>query len=209
MTTPADWLRRLPRALHPLTAPPAGPGWNLPDLADLLPPEPLRPAAVLVGLVERGDALQVLLTRRHEQLRHHAGQISFPGGRIEAGDAGPVAAALREAHEEVGLAPALVEPLGFLDPFVTITGFHVMPVVARIRSGFVPTPDPGEVDEVFEAPLDFLLDVRNHRYESAFFKGRTRHYWAMPYGERFIWGATAGMLVTFQRLMHWGQSAGV
>ena len=199
MTTPADWLRRLPRALHPLTAPPAGPGWNLPDLADLLPPDPLRPAAVLVGLVERGDALQVLLTRRHEQLRHHAGQISFPGGRIEAGDAGPVAAALREAHEEVGLAPALVEPLGFLDPFVTITGFHVMPVVARIGAGFVPTPDPGEVDEVFEAPLDFLLDPASERNFEAEFAGRVRRIVEMQYGAYRIWGATAAMLVNLRR----------
>jgi len=199
VTTPADWLRRLPRALHPLTAPPAGPGWNLPDLADLLPPDPLRPATVLVGLVERGDALQVLLTRRHEQLRHHAGQISFPGGRIEAGDAGPVAAALREAHEEVGLAPALVEPLGFLDPFVTITGFHVMPVVARIRAGFVPTPDPGEVDEVFEAPLDFLLDPASERNFEAEFAGRVRRIVEMQYGAYRIWGATAAMLVNLRR----------
>jgi 8-oxo-dGTP pyrophosphatase MutT (NUDIX family) len=199
VTTPADWLRRLPRALHPLAAPPAGPGWNLPELADLLPPEPLRPAAVLVGLVERGDALQVLLTRRHEQLRHHAGQISFPGGRIEAEDAGPVAAALREAHEEVGLAPALVEPLGFLDPFVTITGFHVMPVVARIRSGFVPAPDPGEVDEVFEAPLDFLLDPATERNFEAEFAGRVRRIVEMQYGAYRIWGATAAMLVNLRR----------
>jgi 8-oxo-dGTP pyrophosphatase MutT (NUDIX family) len=159
----------------------------------------LRPAAVLVALVDRGDGLQVLLTRRHEQLRHHAGQISFPGGRIEADDAGPVAAALREAHEEVGLAPALVEPLGFLDPFVTITGFHVMPVVALIQPGFVPAPDPGEVDEVFEAPLDFLLDPASERNFEAEFAGRVRRIVEMQYGAYRIWGATAAMLVNLRR----------
>ena len=199
MTAPADWLRRLPRALHPLAAPPAGPGWNLPDLVDLLPPEPLRPAAVLVGLVERSSGLQVLLTRRHEQLRHHAGQISFPGGRIEDADGGPVVAALREAHEEIGLAPHLVEPLGFLDPFVTITGFHVMPVVARIGEGFVAVPDPGEVDEVFEAPLAFLLDPASERTFEAEFAGRIRRIVEMQYGAYRIWGATAAMLVNLRR----------
>jgi 8-oxo-dGTP pyrophosphatase MutT (NUDIX family) len=196
---PADWLRRLPRALHPLASPPAGPGWNLPDLVDLLPPEPLRPAAVLIGLIERPDGLQVLLTRRHEQLRHHAGQICFPGGRIESGDADAVAAALREAHEEVGLAPGIVEPLGFLDPFVTITGFHVMPVVARIGAGFVAVPDPDEVDEVFEAPLAFLLDPASEHAFEAEFAGRARRIVEMQYGAYRIWGATAAMLVNLRR----------
>jgi 8-oxo-dGTP pyrophosphatase MutT (NUDIX family) len=199
VTAPAGWPHRLPRALYPLDSPPAGPGWNLPDLADLLPPEPLRPAAVLVGVVERPHGAQVLLTRRHEQLRHHAGQISFPGGRIEAADAGPVAAALREALEEVGLRPEHAEPLGFLDPFVTITGFHVMPVVARIDPGFAPVPDPNEVDEVFEAPLGFLLDPGNERHFEAEFAGRVRRIVEMRYGAYRIWGATAAMLVNFRR----------
>lgn len=199
MTTPADWLRRLPRALHPLDAPPTGPCWNLPELVDILPPEPLRPSAVLVGLIERPDGLQVLLTRRHERLRHHAGQISFPGGRIEGDDDGPVAAALREAHEEVGLASALVEPLGFLDPFVTITGFHVIPVVARIADGFVAVADPGEVDEVFEAPLAFLLDPATEHVFEAEFAGRVRRIIEMQYGSYRIWGATAAMLVNLRR----------
>jgi 8-oxo-dGTP pyrophosphatase MutT (NUDIX family) len=199
VTAPAGWPHRLPRALHPLDKPPSGPGWNLPELADLLPPEPLWPAAVLVGVVERASGAQVLLTRRHEQLRHHAGQISFPGGRIEAADAGPVAAALREAREEVGLRPEHAEPLGFLDPFVTITGFHVVPVVARIDPAFAPVRDPQEVDEVFEAPLAFLLDPGNERHFEAEFAGRLRRIVEMRYGDYRIWGATAAMLVNFRR----------
>jgi 8-oxo-dGTP pyrophosphatase MutT (NUDIX family) len=199
VTLPADWLRRLPRALHPLVDPPIGDGWNLTEIADLLPPGPLRPAAVLVGLIERPGGTHVLLTRRHEQLRHHAGQIAFPGGRIEPHDDGAIGAALREAHEEVGLATAHAEPLGFLDPFVTITGFHVVPVVARVHTDFLPVPDPGEVDEVFEAPLAFLLDPANERNFEAEFGGRTRRIVEMQYGAYRIWGATASMLVNFRR----------
>ena len=198
MIVAADWSRRLPRALHPLDAPPTGPAWNLPELEDLLPPEPLRPAAVLIGLVERAQGMQVLLTRRHEQLRHHAGQISFPGGRIEAADAGPVAAALRESHEEIGLALAQVTPIGFLDPFVTITGFHVMPVVAHVDAEFAAVADPNEVDEVFEAPLAFLLDPDNERHFEAEFAGRRRRIVEMQFGTYRIWGATAAMLVNLR-----------
>ena len=110
-------------------------------------------------------------------------------------------APLREAAVLVGLVASQASPVGFLDPLCTITGFRVLPLVAMVDPEFVPRPDPGEVAEVFEVPLDFLLDTRNHRYESAFFKGRMRKYWAMPYGERFIWGATAGMLVTFHRIL--------
>ena len=162
MSPPFELLERIPQALHPLDRPPPGPGWNHAELADLLPAGlPLRQAAVLVALVERPGGPQVLLTRRTEALRHHAGQIAFPGGRIENSDADPVEAALREAHEEVGLAGALSTPQGYLDPFVTITGFHVFPVVASVAGGFVPVPDPGEVAEAFEVPLGFLLDPAN------------------------------------------------
>ena len=194
-----DPLERLDRALHPLAEPPAGPGWNRADLFDLLPPEfPLRPAAVLVALVDRATGPHVLLTRRTEALRHHAGQVSFPGGRIEADDASPVAAALREAREEVGLDAALSTPRGYLDPFVTITGFHVMPVVATVAGGYVPRHDPSEVAEVFEVPLPFVLDPANVHERVVDWQGRRRCLLEFRYGSHVIWGATAAMLVNFR-----------
>lgn len=195
-----DPLERLDRALHPLAEPPAGPGWNRADLFDLLPPEfPLRPAAVLVALVDRAAGLHVLLTRRTEALRHHAGQVSFPGGRIEADDASPVAAALREAHEEVGLAASLSRPRGYLDPFVTITGFHVMPVVATVAGEYVARIDPSEVAEAFEVPLSFVLDPDNVHERDVDWQGRQRRLVEFRYGTHHIWGATAAMLVNFRK----------
>lgn len=195
-----DPLERLPRALHPLATPPSGPGWNLEELRDLLPdPQAaLRPASVLIALVERSGQQQVILTRRTEALRHHAGQISFPGGRIEASDIDPVAAALREAHEEVGLLPAYATPLGYLDPFATITGFHVYPVVARVHPDFVARRDPSEVDEVFEAPLSFLLEPGNARRFEVDYRGRKRSLVEFLYRDYRIWGATAAMLVNLR-----------
>lgn len=190
---------RLPQALHPLAMPPAGPGWNHAELADLLPEQALRPAAVLLGLIERADGLHVLLTRRTEALRHHAGQVSFPGGRIEPCDADPAAAALREAEEEVGLPRALAEPLGYLDPFVTITGFHVFPLVARVDATFTPHIDPSEVAEAFEVPLDFLLDPGNLRHHDMHYQGRSRRVLEFTYGGHRIWGATAAMLLNFRQ----------
>jgi 8-oxo-dGTP pyrophosphatase MutT (NUDIX family) len=197
----AERLDRFARALHALGSPPSGPGWNLAELQDLLPDQgrQLRPAAVLVGLVEREGEWQVLLTRRNDSLRHHAGQISFPGGRIEAGDADPMRAALREAEEEVGLAADCVVPLGYLDPFVTITGFHVFPVVAHIHAGFAPTLDPAEVAEAFEVPLGFLLDRDNARRLEVDYRGGKRALIEFRYGDYRIWGATAAMLVNFRQ----------
>ena len=191
---------RLSRALHLPSAPPQGPGWNHADIAELLPEggRNLRAAAVLVGLVDRGAGEQVLLTRRNEGLRHHGGQISFPGGRIEAGDADPVAAALREAHEEIGLAPALAQPLGYLDPFTTITGFHVYPVVAQVAADFQAVPDPSEVDEVFEVPLSFLLEPDNARRVELEFRGARRSVLEFRVGDWCVWGATAAMLVNLR-----------
>jgi 8-oxo-dGTP pyrophosphatase MutT (NUDIX family) len=202
VTAPADWLHRLPRALHPLAAPPAGPGWNLPELADLLPPEPLRPAAVLVALLERADGLQVLLTRRHENLRHHAGQISFPGGRIELSDDGPREAALREAYEEIGLDSRFVSVAGYLPDHVIVSGFLVTPVVAFVRPGFELLLDSGEVESTFEVPLNFLFDPRNHRMRRRRIGTSTQEIEVIdiPFGEHNIWGATAGMIFTLYRL---------
>jgi len=161
----------------------------------------LTPAAVLLLVVNHAADPTVVFTQRTAHLADHAGQISFPGGRSEDADESPEHTALREAHEEIGIDPARVEVLGRLPEYHTGTGYRVTPVVGWAEPPITYRPDPHEVADVFEVPLAFLLDSGNHRYESAFFKGRMRHYWAMPYGERFIWGATAGMLVTFHRIL--------
>ena len=161
----------------------------------------LTPAAVLLLVVNHAADPTVVFTQRTAHLADHAGQISFPGGRSEDADESPEHTALREAHEEIGIDPARVEVLGRLPEYHTGTGYRVTPVVGWAEPPITYKPDPHEVADVFEVPLAFLLDAGNHRYESAFFKGRMRHYWAMPYGERFIWGATAGMLVTFHRIL--------
>jgi 8-oxo-dGTP pyrophosphatase MutT (NUDIX family) len=184
---------------------------DLPPLADLLTADdlekqneasrqPLKPAAVLLLVVNRAEPT-VVFTQRTAHLADHAGQIALPGGRYESEDRNPETTALREAREEIGLDSGRVQLLGRLPEYLTSTGYAVTPVVGWAEPPLTYVPDPHEVAEVFEVPLAFLLDVRNHRYESAFYRGRMRHYWAMPFGERFIWGATAGMLVTFQRLM--------
>jgi 8-oxo-dGTP pyrophosphatase MutT (NUDIX family) len=163
-----------------------------PDLYD--PSRPMKRAAVLVPLIEARGPLSVLLTRRTTHLRDHAGQIAFPGGRIEPGDADAIACALRESEEEVGLDRAAVRPLGRLDVYVTRTGFEVTPVVGLVRGPVTPAPDPFEVAEVFEVPLGFFLDPRNRRIHSRDYQGKTRHFYVYPYGNYYIWGATAGML---------------
>lgn len=188
-------LDALARVLHPLAAPPTDAGWNLDELEGLVTPATCAPAAVLLGVVARADGLHVLLTRRIEGLRQHGGQVSFPGGRVDAGDADAVAAALRETYEEVRIEPSLVKPIGYLDPLVTITGFRIMPVVARLDPDYVAVPDPREVAEVFEAPLDFLLDARNRHRLDFEHAGRLRQVWEYRYPSQRIWGATASMLV--------------
>jgi len=160
-----------------------------------------QPAAVLVPLVGHDDGLSVLLTRRTQHLAHHAGQVSFPGGRAEAEDTGPVATALRESWEEIGLAPESVEILGLLAPYQTVTGFLVTPVVGFVRPPLSLQPDPAEVDEIFEVPLDFFLNRANHQRHSRVYQGQRRYYYALPYGDYYIWGATAAMLVGFVRVI--------
>lgn len=155
---------------------------------------PLSPAAVLVPLVAYEDGVRVLFTRRTDRLSHHSGQISFPGGRVDAGDGDLVACALREAEEEIGLERRFVRVLGALDCYITVTGFAVTPVVAAVTPGFRLRIDPAEVAEAFDVPLEFLLDAANHRRDSGVFNGVERHWWAMRYGGYYIWGATAGML---------------
>jgi 8-oxo-dGTP pyrophosphatase MutT (NUDIX family) len=161
----------------------------------------LRAAAVLVPLIGRADGLTVLLTRRTEHLVHHAGQVSFPGGRAEADDNGPVATALRESQEEIGLAPEGVEVLGLLAPYQTGTGFRVIPVVGFVKPPVQLQADPNEVDEIFEVPLAFLLNPANHQRHSRVYQGQRRYYYAMPYGDYYIWGATAAMLVGLARTL--------
>lgn len=152
-----------------------------------------KPASVLVPVVDRGEPT-ILLTQRTADLASHAGQVAFPGGRIDPGDESPVAAALREAKEEVGLAPVLVEPIGYLDLYLTFSGFRILPTVARVKPEFTLTLNPGEVTAAFEVPLAFLMDPQNHQRKTRDWKGIARDYYAMPFGERYIWGITAGIL---------------
>ncbi|MGH8714464.1 MAG: CoA pyrophosphatase [Casimicrobiaceae bacterium] len=159
------------------------------------------PAAVLVPLVNRPDGLTVLFTERGADLPDHAGQISFPGGRIEPSDADAVAAALREAEEEIGLARDRVEPLGRLAEYETVTGFRVTPIVGWIDPPIVLKPDPAEVADVFEVPLAFLLEPGNQQRHFRMLGEIRRDYYAIPYRERYIWGATAAMLLILDRTL--------
>lgn len=153
-----------------------------------------RKAAVLVPVIDRAREPTVLFTKRSEALPTHAGQISFPGGKMESGDANVMETAFRETREEIGLAAAFIEPVGFMEDYVTGSGFQIAPLVAVISEGFEITPDYSEVEEVFEVPLSFLMNSRNHEIHSREWRGAQRLFYAMPYEERFIWGATAGML---------------
>ena len=195
-----DAAGRLRRALHPLHSSLTGQAWNHAELHDLLTPgSPQADAAVLVGLVPRPHATQVILTRRTDALRHHGGQVAFPGGRLESHDADAVAAALRETEEEIGLTPAQILPLGLLDPLLTITGFRVIPVVAMIDPVHVLRPDPGEVAEAFEVPLAFLLDPANLVGQQVDYRGRVRDVWEYRYSPQRIWGVTASILLNLRQ----------
>jgi len=154
----------------------------------------LTSAAVLIPIVVHDTGYTVLLTQRTAHLRDHAGQISFPGGRVEENDLSPVHTALRETEEEIGLSRECIKVIGFLPEYRTGTGFRVTPVVALVQPPFNLQPDPFEVAEVFEVPLLFLLDPANHQQYSIHYQGAMRHFFAMPYGDYFIWGATAGMI---------------
>jgi 8-oxo-dGTP pyrophosphatase MutT (NUDIX family) len=169
--------------------------------AALKPAGPLVPAAVLVPVVAGRGGLNMLLTRRTAHLQVHAGQISFPGGRLESDDPDAAAGALREAEEEIGLERRAVELIGRLDTYITRTGFEVTPVVGLISQPVQLRPDPFEVAEIFEVPLDFVLDPRNRERRSREFNGVQREFWAIPYRDYFIWGATAGMIVNLSEVM--------
>ena len=216
--TPADVRARARRGLarEPSEAvfdPRTGKAWGrgdwdlnpelIADFAAMLPP---RPAAVLVPIVARAE-VTLLLTQRPETMPSHAGQIAFPGGKVEPGDADAVAAALREAEEEIGLDRRHVEMLGFLDGYRTGTGFNVVPVVALVEPSFTLRIDAREVADVFEVPLSFLMDEANHQKHARPWKGRDRHYYAMPWQDRYIWGATAGMIKNLHQRLWTGGTA--
>jgi 8-oxo-dGTP pyrophosphatase MutT (NUDIX family) len=183
----------VPTALHDHAAQAVRGDLDLdPDLWERAGVRATRPAAVLVPVVDRPEPA-VLLTLRTE-LPSHPGQIAFPGGKIDPHDATPVDAALREADEEIGLARALIEPIGYLDLYLTFSGFRILPTLARVRPDYVLTLNEREVADAFEVPLAFLMDAQNHALHSRDWKGVERKYYAMPFGERYIWGVTAGIL---------------
>jgi 8-oxo-dGTP pyrophosphatase MutT (NUDIX family) len=164
-----------------------------PDIQAIADMRPIRPAAVLIPVVDRPDPT-VLLTLRTESLSSHAGQIAFPGGRIDPEDVSPQAAALREAQEEIGLDRRFIEPLGYLDLYLSGTGYRIVPTVARVVPGFELTINPAEVADTFEVPLAFVMGPENHQRHSREWRGMMRSYYAMPFGDRYIWGVTAGIL---------------
>lgn len=199
----AEDLRARAGRLHPLGAGAlrprlhAGDAVTDPTLAEFLEGVTLRDAAVLIAIIDRPAGASLLLTRRTDHLKSHAGQIALPGGKIDRGDAGPVAAALREAEEEVGLDARLVHPIGLLDPYVSGSGYRIFPVVAVVEASATFTPNPDEVADVFEVPLAFLMTPTNHVLETRPWRGVDRRYYAMPFEGRRIWGVTAGILRLF------------
>ncbi|WP_213774121.1 CoA pyrophosphatase [Bradyrhizobium sp. dw_78] len=189
-----------PGLVDPNIIPPSGDAGTDRMLEIIAREQPVRPAAVLIAVVDHPEPT-VLLTQRSAHLNEHAGQISFPGGKIDATDASPLDTALREAFEEVGLAREFVDPIGYLDLYGTSFGFRILPTVARVRPGFRLRINQAEVDDAFEVPLAFLMNPANHQLHSRDFRGITRSYYAMPYAERYIWGATAGILrVLYERI---------
>lgn len=164
-----------------------------PVMARIAQVRPIRPAAVLVAIVEHAEPT-VLLTQRAQHLPDHPGQVSFPGGKIDRADKTPLDSALREAAEEIGLDRAHVEPLGYLDTYMTTLGYRIVPTIARVRPGFTLRLNESEVDNAFEVPLAYVMDLANMQRHSREWQGMTRHYYAITFGERYIWGVTAGIL---------------
>ena len=189
-----------PGLVDPNIVPRTGDSGNDRMLEIIAQEQPVRPAAVLIPVVDHPEPT-VLLTQRSPNLSSHAGQISFPGGKIDATDASPLDAALREAEEEVGLDRKFIEPVGYLDLYGTAFGFRILPTVARVKPGFKLTINEFEVVDAFEVPLAFLMNPENHQIHNKEFRGIERSYYAMPFAERYIWGATAGILrVLYERI---------
>lgn len=182
-----------PALLNPDIIPTSGDSGTDRMLEIIAREQPIRPAAVLIPVVDHPEPT-VLLTQRSPHLSSHAGQIAFPGGKIDVTDATPLDAALREAEEEVGLSRSFVDPIGYLDVYGTAFGFRILPTLARVRPGFTLDINRGEVDDAFEVPLSFLMNPANHQLHAKEFRGMERTYYAMPFAERYIWGATAGIL---------------
>jgi len=199
--TPLDIRKRFSASDAPLRDPDAVRGDHDLNPDFRLPSDRLREAAVLVPLVDRPEGLTVLFTLRTAHLSAHAGQISFPGGRHETYDTSPEDTALRETEEEVGIARDRIEVVGRLDTYLTRTGFRVTPVVGLLKPPFAVNPDPTEVDEVFEVPLTVILDPSMPERHSREFMGQQRYFYAFPYEQRYIWGATAGMLVNLRDVL--------
>lgn len=193
--TPQHVLDLLRDRLDPLDADDCAPVFGDGDLNGLPAPtgRALKPAAVLAPLILHDGPPRFLLTLRSDSLPTHAGQISFPGGRVETGES-LAEAALRETEEEIGVQRDFIQLIGRFDPYETVTGYAINPFVGVLMPGYSITPEPGEVADVFETPFEFLMDTANHQRHSREFQGRTRHFHAMPWEDRYIWGATAGML---------------
>jgi 8-oxo-dGTP pyrophosphatase MutT (NUDIX family) len=190
-----------PGLIDPNIIPPSGDPGTDRMLEIIAREQPVRPAAVLIPVVDHEEEPTVLLTQRSAHLNEHAGQIAFPGGKIDSTDRSPLDAALREAWEEVGLDRSFVDPIGYLGLYGTGFGFRILPTVARVKPGFRLRINEGEVVDAFEVPLAFLMNPENHQIHSKEFRGMERSYYAMPFAERYIWGATAGILrVLYERI---------
>jgi len=172
-----------------------------PDLEQLFLQAKLRDAAVLIPVVDHGEEASVILTKRTEKLRSHSGQIAFPGGRLDATDPTPEFAALRETEEEIGLLPGYVDVVGRMPDYVSGSGFRIAPILGVVRPGFSLSINPDEVDDAFEVPLSFLMDPANHNRESRVWQDKERFFYTMPFGDRYIWGVTAGIIrAVYERL---------
>jgi 8-oxo-dGTP pyrophosphatase MutT (NUDIX family) len=196
-----DFRRRAAAATHPDDGDEFGDHRLNPDLRDMIVRPGLRDAAVLIPVVNHDEGATVILTQRTAMMRSHSGQIAFPGGKIDPEDRSPEAAALREADEEIGLDEAHVDIIGRLPDYVSGSGYRIAPVLSIVRPGFDLTINPYEVDDAFEVPLAFLMDPANHRQQSRVWNDRERFFYEMPFGERYIWGVTAGIIRTlYERL---------